>query len=361
MPMPEEQPQNFLEILQKIWWRLDRALDDEAIYYSALMGAIDAVTYGTTTLVDHHSSPRAIKGSLDIIKQAINEVGLRGVLCYEVTDRGGMKERDRGLRENERFIRANKKSSHFRGLVGVHASFTLSNDSLRLCGQLASKYNTGVHIHVAEDKCDIIDVEENYQCSVTQRLGEHGILRKQSILAHCVHLSKKNFIPVYEGKCWMVHNPRSNMNNRVGYAPLHLFGERAALGTDGFPADMIEEAKFGYFKRRDSGFSENVDITQVLNGGQRLVSEIFGKQFGTLAKNSVADLIVVNYAPPTPITKQNLSGHVLFGMNSSMVESVMVHGKWVVKNREVVGLDVAKVNEKAGKVATRLWERMRKV
>ena len=361
MPGPRQQPQNFLEVLQYVWWKLDRALDDDAIYYSALVGAIDAVRCGVTTLIDHHASPKAIPGSLNIIKNALEEVGTRGVLCYEVTDRGGKKERDLGLSENERFIRVNKKNSHYRGLVGAHAAFTLSNESLRLCGELAAKHHTGVHIHVAEDKCDVTDAEENYQCSVIERLSRHNILKKESILAHCVHLAKSDFLKIHDAQCWLVHNPRSNMNNRVGYAPVHQFGERAALGTDGFPADMLEEVKFGFFKRMDSGVSQSVDMTKFLSSGQNMVSEIFGKPFDTLAKGSVADIVVLNYNSPAPLTKENLTGHFLFGINSSMVESVMIGGKWVMKNREVVGVDVRKVFDKAGRVAKKLWGRMEKV
>ena len=149
MNAPKKTPQNFFEILKYVWWKLDEALDDESIYYSAIIGAIDAVKCGTTTLIDHHASPNAIAHSLNIIKEALEEIGLRGVLCYEVTDRGGTKKRDDGLKENERFLLANKTNKQFRGLVGAHASFTLSNDSLRLLGEMATRNNTGVHIHVA--------------------------------------------------------------------------------------------------------------------------------------------------------------------------------------------------------------------
>jgi putative selenium metabolism protein SsnA len=358
MSYPKEAPQNFLEILQKIWWKLDRALDDESIYYSALVGAIDAVRFGTTTLIDHHASPKAIKGSLDIIKEAMEEVGLRGALCYEVTDRGGKKERNQGLEENERFIKANRKNSQFRGMVGAHAAFTMSNETLRLCGEMALKNKVGVHIHVAEDRSDITDAEENYRCSVVDRLAEHGILRKDSILAHGVHLSAKDLEKVRKAESWIMHNPRSNMNNRVGYAPLHLFGERIGLGTDGFPADMFEESKIGFYKRQDSLASENVSMTQLLQNGHLLISKIFGKNFGTLSKGSVADLIVLDYQSPTPMTIKNAAGHFLFGMNSSMVESVMIDGKWVVKNRIVVGIDLQSVYEKSTKAAEKLWRRM---
>jgi len=379
MPGPKVQPRNFLEILQEVWWKLDRALDDESIYYSALVGAIEAARCGTTTLVDHHASPGAIGSSLDIIKQAVEEAGLRGILCYEVTDRGGEKERDQGLKENERFIRANRKHARFRGMVGAHASFTLSNDSLRLCGDIASENKTGVHIHVAEDTCDIVDAEENYECSVVDRLSECGILRDKSILAHCVHLGVRDFLKLQESECWLVHNPRSNMNNRVGHAPLRLFADRACLGTDGFPADMLEEARVGFFWNQEPGGREQEardkkkeardrriskvtqserPITHFLQGGQELVSEIFSQEFGTLEKGSVADLVVMEYEPPTPLTAANLPGHFLFGMQSSMVESVMVGGKWVVQGREILGLDVPSIYEKARNAAKKLWAKI---
>ena len=362
MPPPKNPPNNFLQILQNIWWKLDRALDDESIYYSALVGAIEAVRCGTTTLIDHHSSPRAIKGSLDIIREALSKVGMRGILCYEVTDRGGGKERDNGLAENERFLRANGKDAQFRGLVGAHASFTLSNDSLRLCGEMAARHKTGVHIHVAEDKCDAADAMDKYECGVIDRLSEYGILRKESILAHCIHVPPGDFPRLHAAKSWLVHNPRSNMNNHVGYAPVHNFGERAALGTDGFVADMMVEASTGFFKMKDSQCGAQGDLlTSFLQGGEQLVSEIFGSGFGTLTSGSVADLIVLDYDPPTVMTETNLAWHFLFGIRSSMVESVMVAGNWVVKDREVVGVDVPSAYQKAAKAGKKVWEKMEDV
>ncbi len=362
MPPPKNPPGNFLEILQNIWWKLDRALDDESIYYSALIGAIEAARCGTTTLVDHHSSPRAIKGSLDIIREALSKVGMRGILCYEVTDRGGGKERDNGLEENERFLRANGKAPQFRGLVGAHASFTLSDDSLHLCGEMAARHTTGVHIHVAEDKCDAADAMEKYQCSVIDRLSQHGILRNKSMLAQCVHVPPGDFPKLHAAKSWLVHNPRSNMNNHVGYAPIHDFGDHAALGTDGFAADMIEEASIGFFKMKDSECVTQGDLlTGFLQGGQLLVSGMFESEFGTLARGSVADLIVLDYNPPTPMTEANLASHFLFGIRSSMVESVMIAGNWVVKDREVAGVDVPSAYEKAARIGKTVWEKMEKL
>lgn len=358
MPVPARAPANFTQILKKIWWKLDVALDEEAIYYSALVGAIEALKCGTTTLVDHHASPSSIKGSLDLIKKALREVGIRGVLCYEVTDRGGEKQRDEGLAENERFIKANKSDGYFRGLVGAHAAFTLSDQSLNLCGELAAKNNTGVHIHVAEDLCDVNEARRKHQSTVVQRLSRPGILTNKSILAHCVHLTPREFKAVRNKKCWLVHNPRSNMNNRVGYAPLHLFGKRVALGTDGFPADMLDEARCAFLKQRDSRLVETRDFANVIDGGQRLISDIFGERFGALEKGATADLVVMNYSEPTPINKENLLGHYLLGLRSSMVESVMVGGKWVMQNRKILGIDEDAVFAESRQLAKKLWRRM---
>ncbi len=361
MPMPATAPANFLEILNKIWWKLDVSLDEETIYYSALVGAIDAIRCGTTTLVDHHASPSSIKGSLDLIKKALKQVGTRGVLCYEVTDRGGQKKRDEGLQENERFIEGNRTDEYFRGYVGAHAAFTLSDESLQLCGEMAARNNTGVHIHVSEDLCDAKAAKEKHKSTVVGRLASHKILNNKSILAHCVHLTSNEFKTSREKECWLVHNPRSNMNNRVGYAKVHLFGDRVALGTDGFPADMLEEAGFAFHKKRDSRMDEDLNFASLITGGQRLISSIFGKNFGALNKGAIADLVVMDYHEPTPMEKDNLLGHYLFGMQSSMVESVMVSGKWVMKNRKIPGINEDEIFGRSRQLAGKLWKKVQKI
>ncbi|MGD1046464.1 MAG: amidohydrolase family protein, partial [Bacteroidota bacterium] len=309
---------------------------------------------------DHHASPNHVRGSLDLIKAGIAKVGLRGVLCYETTDRGGMKKRDLGLEENERFVIENVNNARFRGTIGAHASFTLCNDSLRKIGELAAMYDCGVHVHVAEDKVDILDSVENYNTDIINRLTELGVLRKKSIFAHGVHLNQKQFATIEKAGAWMVHNPRSNMNNAVGYAPLNWYGKNSALGTDGFPADMFDEAKFGYFRNAESDHrTEFSRLPVILNNGQKLISQLFGYSFGTLAKNSPADLVVLDYNSPTPIVRQNILGHFLFGMNSAMVQHVMIDGNWIVWNKQLMGVDENAVMEKAQKVAAKLWERMK--
>jgi len=360
MPLPKTSPRNFIEILQKIWWKLDEALEEESIYYGGLVGAIEAVKSGTTTLVDHHASPNYIHGSLDLIKEGMSKFGLRGILCYETTDRGGMKKRDLGLEENDRFVTENASNAHFRGTIGGHASFTLCNDSLRKLGELASMYDCGVHLHVAEDKADVLDAEENYNTDIVSRLSDLGVLRRKSFLAHGVHLNKKQFARIERAGAWMIHNPRSNMNNGVGYAPVDWYGARAALGTDGFPADMFAEAKMGYFRNAESEHrTEFSRMPLMLNNGQKLASEFFGRSFGTFSEGSTADLVVLDYLPPTPLNHQNLLGHFLFGMNSAMVQHVMIGGSWFVWNKQLMVLDEEAVMEKARKVAAKLWKKMK--
>ena len=352
-------PRNFVEILEKIWWKLDEALDEESIYYSALLGAIEAAKFGTTTLIDHHASPNQIKGSLDIIKDAISHVGLRGILCYETTDRGGMKRRDLGLEENERFLTENASNGHFRGTIGAHAGMTLGNDSLKKLGELAEMYDHGIHIHVAEDQADVSDSERNYRISLIDRFEKFGILRKNSLFAHGVHLTEKQLAKVARSGAWLVHNPRSNMNNRVGQAPLKWFGQHSALGTDGFPADMFEETKFGYFGNAESDAgAEFCKLPVMLQNGQKLISEFFDRSFGATSQCSPADLVVLDYNPPTPLHTRNLHGHFLFGMSAASVQHVMVDGRWVVWDRQVLGIDEQAVARRASKVAATLWYRM---
>lgn len=370
MPAPQEPPKNFLEILNKIWWRLDWAHDEETIYYSALVGGIEAVLCGTTLVIDHHASPRFIKGSLKIIRTALEEVGLRGVLCYEVTDRGGAVERDAGLEENVGFISAHRTHPHFRGLFGAHASFTLSNDSLRACTHLVRELDSGLHIHVAEDACDENDARKKYSQSVIERLETFGGLTAKTLLAHGTHLAVTDVLRAQRARAWLVHNPRSNMNNAVGYAWPTRFGERVALGTDGISSDMFAESKFAFFKWRDSiaadsippqagvaaASSANLDLPKLLSNNHRLASEMFGLSFGTLDAGSEADLMVLDYPSPTPLTPENLAGHLIFGMGASHVESVMVAGRFVVKNRRLPHLDVQKIYQKSSQLARQLWD-----
>jgi putative selenium metabolism protein SsnA len=357
MPPPSPPPGSFLEILERLWWRLDRALDEEAVYLSALVGAIEAARSGTTLLLDHHSSPSFVRGSLEAVKRALEEVGLRSVLCYETTDRNGTEGRDLGIAENEAFL-GNEQTALTRGMVGAHASFTLSDESLDLLAAAIDRTGCSLHVHVAEDAADVEDCARRHGTSLAERFHRHGLLMSRTILAHCVHLSPDEIRQVHGHGAWIAHNPRSNMNNRVGAAPTEAM-MRAALGTDGMDQDVLAEARAAFLKMRDAGRADAAAATlQLLAGGHRLASALFGLPIGKLDCGGVADLAVLDYRPPTPLHSDNLTGHVLFGMDRSHIRSVMVAGRWVLRDRRLARVDDAGAFDRARDAAAQLWERM---
>ncbi len=357
MPGPKEPPHSFVQILEKIWWRLDRALDDDTVALSGQAGALDAALSGVTLIVDHHASPSAIPGSLDILRHAVEEVGLRSVLCYEVTDRNGPKGRDEGLEETRRFL-ASDLGTHTRGMVGGHASFTLSGETLERLAAVVDSTGAPFHVHVAEDRADVEDCKERFGTGLVERFQRHGLLRPSTILAHGVHLTPSELETAQESGAWIAHNPRSNMNNDVGYAPTRAL-QYAALGTDGMDADVLAEARVAFLQMREAGRDDAFAAAlHFLTGGQRLASALFGQSFGTLDEGAPADLVVLDYPSPTPVHEGNLGGHLLFGLDRSHVRSVMVAGRWVVRDRQVVTVDAEAVLTRAREAAPGLWRRM---
>jgi putative selenium metabolism protein SsnA len=357
MPFALAPPTNFVEILQRVWWRLDRALDAESVHLSGLVGAIEAARSGTTLLIDHHSSPSFIRGSLGALQQVLEQVGLRSALCYEVTDRNGREGRDLGVEENVTFARE-RATGLTRGLVGAHASFTLSDESLGRLAHAVAETGSSLHIHVAEDRADGDDARARHGGTVADRLDRHGLLAARALLAHCVHLSADEVRLVHAKGCWIAHNPRSNMNNAVGYAPTPEL-RRAALGTDGIDEDMFAEARAAYLKMRDVGREDAVAATlQLIAGGHRLAAALFGLPFGKLDAGGPADLVVLDYRPPTVLHADNLGGHLLFGIDRSHVSSVMVAGRWILRDRRVETVDAGEAFARARDAARDLWVRM---
>lgn len=358
MPAPPEPPRGFVEILEKVWWRLDRALDEESIRLCALVGAIEAARSGTTVLVDHHASPSFVRGSLDALRGAIEEVGLRSVLCYETTDRNGVDGRDAGIAENRAFLDRGPTPLS-RGRVGAHASFTLSDESLDLLARTAAGAGSAVHVHVAEDRCDGEDSRRRSGTGVVERLRRHALLGPGALLVHCVHLGVAEIGEAQDAGAWLVHCPRSNMNNGVGRAPTESFA-RAALGTDGLDQDVLAEARAAFLAMRDAGRADAAAAAvRMLAGGQHLAGAIFGLPLGRLEPGAPADLAVLDYRPPTPLAAGNLAGHLLFGLDRSHVRSTMVAGRFVLRDRRVTGVDEAAVFARARRAAEALWGRMR--
>lgn len=358
MPGPPSPPRSFVEILERVWWRLDRALDEDTVYLSALVGAIEAARSGTTLLIDHHSSPSFIRGSLSAVRRAVEEVGLRSVLCYEVTDRNGPAGRDEGIAENVAFQAAQAASLMTRGMIGAHASFTLSDETMERLAEAVGNTGPSLHVHVAEDAADVADCRARHGTSLPERFEKHRLLIAGTLFAHCVHLAEAEVAAVHAKGGWIAHNPRSNMNNAVGYAPTRAL-RRAALGTDGMDGDILAEARAAYLKMRETGRADAMEAALFLVcGGHRLAAALCGLPFGKVDAGGPADLVFLDYAAPTPLDSANLGGHLLFGIDRSHVRSVMVAGRWVVRDRAVVTVDAGEAFARARAAAPRLWERM---
>lgn len=359
MPGPEDPPRSFPQILERIWWRLDRALEPETIRLSALLGAVEAAKAGTTSLVDHHASPEAIDGSLDQVADAVAEAGLRGVVCYEVTDRHGPERGRRGVGENVRFLRDNRRPL-IRGMMGAHASFTIGPETLEhLVGEARAR-RAPVHIHLAEDAIDERDALERYRLRTAQRLQQAGALAEGDLVAHGVHLDGDEQRLVRDSGAWVAHNPRSNMNNGVGYAPVAALGPRVVLGTDGIDGDMFAETRACYLRAREASWETGPQFAvERLGAGAACAAARFDEPLlGTLRPGAPADLVVLAYRPPTPLTAANLAGHLVFGLGASHVRDVMVAGRWVVRERRHLLVDESQLAARCREAASRLWNRM---
>lgn len=364
MPPPLRQPQNFQEILQLIWWRLDRAHTLESVEVSGQIGALAALRCGTTTLIDHHASPNAIGGSLSALENGIAAVGCRALMCYEVTDRNRSTEGQEGLAENERYTRLcqQRTGGMFAGLVGAHASFTLEDESLAGCVELAQRLNAGIHIHVAEDPIDEKTTRERFGCGLLERFRRCGLLDIPStILAHGTHLSENDLLTVNKRRdtVSLAHNPSSNMNNGVGYTPVVKLTKSPQLGTDGIGADMWREARIAEFKSHDAGlpvpFGQSL---KMLGQSARFASQCLGVKLGVLEAGAAADLVLTNYHPATPLTADNLAGHFLFAMGPEFVRDVMVAGWWLLRKGHVVTCDEPAIRAHSVEVARALYGRM---
>jgi len=365
MPYRLAPPESFLQILQRIWWRLDRALDEETVRASALVGGMEALLSGTTTLVDHHASPNAIGGSLDVIADALGSLGVRSVLCYETSDRDGPERALAGVAENARFAARveSERPQLTRGLIGAHASFTLSDETLAACVEAARAYGVGIHVHAAEDLADETDAEALHGARVAARLAASGALDERTLLAHGVHLDDDELALVRDRGAQVAHNARSNMNNAIGRARVDAFGPRVALGTDGIGSDMFEESRTAFFRLHEDGVAAGADWALArLAEGARLAGRIFGEPaLGTLEPGAPADLVVLDYAAPAPLDAGSFAGHWIFGLSSRWARDVMVAGDWAVLDRRLARVDQQELVERARLQAARLWARLEEI
>lgn len=359
-------PKKFGEILQDLWWRLDKCLTLEDVYYSAKVALIDGIKCGTTAILDHHASPKAIRGSLETIAQAVREAGIRACLCYEVSDRDGPDLAREGLEENAEFVARTKEenSDYLKATFGLHASFTLSDATLSLARELAQKLDTGFHIHVAEGEEDVENSLNLYGKRVVERLYDSGILGGKTLAVHCIHVDDREIGILRETGTMVVHNPSSNMNNAVGYAPIGEMlkkGIIVGLGTDGMSSDMFFELKTAFLLQKHQSQDPRRGWEEVrriyFENNPRIFKKFFPRPVGELSQGSYADLVVLDYNPPTPLGKENFLGHLLFAIGSGSVRDVVVGGRFLMKDRILLHMDEEKIMAQARKLARKLWER----
>ena len=356
---------NFLEILQNLWWKLDKAIDQEILNYSGIVSSLEAIKAGTTSVIDHNSSPNFIKGSLNTLKRCFEEAGLRGILCYEVTDRNGSNKILESLKESADFISTIEKESAnnperlIEAAIGAHAQFTLSDKTLSLISEIVNQTGKGIHIHICEDKSDAEYATINFGITAAERLARFNLLNEKSILAHGVHLSKKDIQLINEHDSFLVHNPRSNMNNGVGYLKYPGQITNTAMGTDGIGSNMLEEIKFAFFKNKESKNKITGEIfLKFLQNGNQILERYFNQKLGRIAPGYMADIVVYDYLPPTPLVNENLSGHLTFGLSSHDVETVIINGKIVYENRQFP-FDTSSIYSDARNAAKKLWARIK--
>ena len=367
MYIPGPPAKDFPEILEKLWWRLDKALDLEGVRRSAEVCLVDAIRNGTTTLIDHHASQRAIDGSLDVIAEAVETSGLRAVLCYEVTDRDGPEAAQAGIRENVRFMRRLRAAEgsdigeRVAATFGLHASLTLSDETLQACASEGDAF----HIHVAEHPADEYDSLAKSDKRAVERLHGFGITGPRSIMAHCIHIDAWEMALLRQSGTFVTHQPRSNMNNAVGAAEVTAMlrgGLPVCLGNDGFSNDMFAEMKVADMLQKVAHadpryLGADKAVAMAVHNNRRLVAQFFDRPIGIVAPGAYADLILMDYYPTTPLTADNLPWHILFGMSGGHVHSTIVHGRVLMRDRELATMDEAEIAAQSRVAAAATWDR----
>jgi putative selenium metabolism protein SsnA len=367
MYIPGEAPDAFPAILEKLWWKLDKSLNEEANYYSALVCIIDAIKHGTSTLIDHHASPNSINGSLDVLAKAVRQSGIRASLCYEVTDRDGMEKARQGLDENLRFINEIKNISgnQLSAMFGLHASLTLSDETLKKSRNLCPT-DVGFHIHAAEHNVDEYDSLKKSGKRVIERLDDFGILGPKTLIAHGVHIDAKEIGLLAKTGSWLSHQPRSNMNNAVGLPPIESMlnaGVKVCLGNDGFSNSMWQEWNAAYLAHKLINYdprrmpADLIYQMAIINNRELINTQFAGLDTGVIKPGAAADLMLVDYQPFTEINSDNLPWHIVFGFRESMISSMIVNGKVLMRDRELRTLDEKSIIKEASRVSESVWKK----
>ena len=362
---PGPQATNFDENLRFLWWKLDAALDSDDVYYSSLLALMDAALAGCTTVIDHHASPSCCDGSLDWVERAFTDVGLSGCLCYEVSDRN---KRGEGIEENERYIRKCRASDsdQMAAMFGMHASMTLSDATLERCAAIGNELDAGFHVHAAEDTIDVETTRERDGKRVLDRFHEYGMTGRKSIFVHGTYLEPPEMQLLAETDSIVVANPESNMNNGLAVSPVLDFlrhGVLVGVGTDGMSSHVISQARAMYMHQRTLhrdptlAFGEACDI--LLRNNRLVANRIFNEPRGSITAGQLADIVIYNYVPFTPVRPDTFFGHLLFGIGFSHAHTTIARGEVVVENGDLPKLDENGVRAHCVERASALWSRIR--
>ena len=357
-------PADFLDILKGMWWNIDEHLTLEDVTYSAYWTYLDGIKNGVTTVFDHHASYGAVSGSLFAISEVARELGLRTCLCYEVSDRAGQEKMKEAVAENEQFIQYARTTEDQRGMMGLHASFTLSDASLDYAAA-HTPAGAGYHIHVAEGMADQTDCLQKHGKRVVQRLHDFGILGPHTVTGHCIHVSPLELELLKATDTMVVHNPESNMGNAVGCPPTMEIMRRGiltGLGTDGYTNDMYESMKVANILHKHNTMDPNAawaEVPQMLfQNNAKITNRFFDATVGQLSPGAAADVIVADYIPQTPLNQDNYSSHILFGMTGRSVVHTVASGKILMKERELLCADEGRIYARCRELAKRLAERI---
>jgi putative selenium metabolism protein SsnA len=357
----------FGEILSGLWWRLDKQLTLEDVYYSAIGPMIDEVRSGVTSVIDHHASPFAVEGSLFKIAEAAKLMGIRSNLCYEVSDRDGEKIAGAGIKENADFAKHCKeqKSDMLKALFGMHAQMTVSEKTLDQCMVAAEAAGVGFHIHAAEGIEDVIDSVSKYGLRVIERLNKSGVLSEKSIAVHCIHITGEEMDMLKERDVAVVHNPESNMGNAVGVSPVLKMlkkGILVGLGTDGYTSDMTESLKTAAILHKHAAGIPSAAWAEppqmLFENNKKIMERFISGKLGAIKQDHYADIIVVDYKGPTPVNENTINSHILFGVSGRHVDTTIINGRIVMKERELVNIDEEALLSKSRELAQKLWQRI---
>ena len=357
----------FGEVLSGLWWRLDKQLTLDDVFYSCIGPMIDEIRSGVTTVIDHHASPFAAEGSLFKIAEAAAIFGIRSNLCYEVSDRDGEKIALAGIKENADFAKhcKEKNDDMLGALFGMHAQMTISEKTLEKCAEAASGVNVGFHIHAAEGIEDVVDAISKYGLRVIERLHKFGVLSEKSIAVHCIHITEEEMDLLRASGVAVVHNPQSNMGNAVGVSPvLDMLkkGVLVGMGTDGYSADVLDSYKTAAILHKHAKGIPSVAWAEppamLFQNNKKIIERFIKGKTGTIAKDHYADIIIVDYKGPTPVNADTINSHILFGITGRHVDTTIINGKVIMKDRVLLTFDEEELMAKSREHAKKLWERI---